>query len=221
MDAIHKIMVIFQPLGDMLAHVTSILPTFISALVVLIVGIVFSKVVRNILDQLFREIYIDKLIEKLGLSNFLHMGGTKYKLSGLLSSLIYLVLVVAFIMMTLEILGIAVLSHVMDRLVTYVLQVASAIVILAIGMVGAKVMGTFIHIIAHNINLPQPKLLESMTRWAILLYVFKVTLSELGYGFLFGGTIFNIWFAGVVLALALAFGLGGRDAAAKYLGKEK
>jgi len=221
MDIFNFVVGMFAPLGGMLSKVMATIPTLLSALIVLVVGIVFSNFVHRILSQLFKEIYLDSLVDKTGLSSLFQLGGTKYKVSDLLSSCIYLVLVVMFMIMTLEILGIVVMGHLINKLVGYVPTVIHASIILAIGVLLAKVMGVIIQIIAENIHLPEPKLLEKVTYWSILIYAFKVSLSELGYDFLFSGVIFHTWFAGLVLGLALAFGLGGRDIAAKYLEKKK
>jgi hypothetical protein len=56
-----------------------------------------------------------------------------------------------------------------------------------------------------------------VSRWAIILFAGTISLRELGIAPLLVTTTFNIILGGVCLALALAFGLGGKDAAARYL----
>ena len=212
---------IIDPLREMLTQVMSVMPTIISALVVLIIGVVLSKMIRDGLNRLSKDLYIDALADKTGLSAFLVGGGIKHKLSDLLSSFVYITLIVMFLILTLEVLGVTVVNNIVEMLVTYVPDVISAVVILALGIVTAKIVASFVYAIATNINVPNSHLLERITRWAILLYVFKISLSELGYGEFFVGPIFYIGFAGVVLGLALAFGLGGKDTAACYFNKKK
>ena len=57
----------------------------------------------------------------------------------------------------------------------------------------------------------------AVSRWAIIIFAGTISLRELGIGTLLVTTTFNIILGGVCLALALAFGLGGRDAAARYI----
>ena len=60
-------------------------------------------------------------------------------------------------------------------------------------------------------------MLEAVSRWAIIIFAGTISLRELGIATLLVTTTFNIILGGVCLGLALAFGLGGRDAAARYL----
>jgi hypothetical protein len=70
---------------------------------------------------------------------------------------------------------------------------------------------------AANANLPHPELLSGISRWAIIIFAVTISLAQLGIAPMFVTATFNILLGGVVLALALAFGLGGKDAAARYL----
>ena len=68
-----------------------------------------------------------------------------------------------------------------------------------------------------NANVPKPELIAGISRWAIIIFAATIAMEQLGIAPLLVGTAFNIILGGVVLALALAFGLGGKDAAARYL----
>jgi hypothetical protein len=70
---------------------------------------------------------------------------------------------------------------------------------------------------AGNANMPKPQLLAGICRWAIIIFAVTIALEQLGIAPLLVSATFNIILGGIVLALALAFGLGGKDAAAKYL----
>jgi hypothetical protein len=70
---------------------------------------------------------------------------------------------------------------------------------------------------AGNANLPSPEMFAGISRWAIIIFAVTISLGELGIGTLLVTTTFNIILGGICLALALAFGLGGKDAAARYL----
>lgn len=65
--------------------------------------------------------------------------------------------------------------------------------------------------------LPKPELLAGISRWAIIVFAVTISLAQLGIAPLLVTATFNIILGGIVLALAIAFGLGGKDAAAKYL----
>lgn len=209
--------VIFSPLKEMLGQVAGFVPTLVSAMFLLIVGIVVSKILRDLVHRVLTEIRLDKITEIVGLSDLFRKGGIKHSLSDLVSSLIYLILIGVFVFMTVEMIGLTAMTDTFDRLLAYVPQVFSAVIVLVLGLIFAQVVSKIVSAAAHVIDLPNPKFLERLSRWVITFYAVTISLEELGYGSLLAGRTFDILFAGVVFAYALAFGLGGKDAAAKYL----
>jgi phosphate/sulfate permease len=82
-------------------------------------------------------------------------------------------------------------------------------------------LGTFVSSIvrtaAMNANLPQPEFLSTLSQYAIVIFALVVSLVQLGIATILVSTTFNILFGAICLGLALAFGLGGKDAAARYI----
>ena len=218
MTAIHSCLLI--PLKEMFANIVNYIPTLVVAFAILVLGYLIAKLLREVMQKVFTEIGLDKAMDKLGLSKCFHANGVKHSLSHILISVVYLIVIYVFLIMTIHVVGIYGVSTLVGSIVGYILNVISAVMVLVVGSVLAKIMGDLIYLVMSKLELPNPKLHERVTRWAILLYAAKISLSELGFGYLLTGTVFMIWFGGLVLGLALAFGLGGRDAAAKYFSKK-
>ena len=208
---------IINPVRDMVGQVTGFIPTLVSALFLLVVGIFVAKFVKDLVHRVLKEIRLDKIADWLGLSDALHKGGVKYKLSDLITSMVYLVLIVSFIFITVQSFGLSMMTDLLYRMMAYVPKVLSGIIVLVLGLILAKVVSKIIHATASATDLPNPKFLERVSRWAIIFYTVTIALGELGYGALLEGKCFDMLFGGVVFAYALAFGLGGRDAASRYL----
>lgn len=219
MTLIHTLIIV--PFKELMVYIASFIPTLLSVFVILILGLVIAKFLHTALLRLFKELRIDKVADTVGLSGVLHKGGIKHKLSDLISTLVYLIVIIVFLVITVQALGLMTMPVLFGYLIAYLSHVITAVFILVLGLILAKVVASIIHVVANNMCLPNPKLHERISRWAIVLYAVKVALEELGLGMLFVGTTFHILFAGVVFALALAFGLGGKDAAAGYLSKKK
>jgi hypothetical protein len=81
----------------------------------------------------------------------------------------------------------------------------------------ASFVSGIVHTAAGNAKLPRPEIFAGVSRWAIILFAVTISLGELGIATLLVTTTFNIVLGGVCLALAIAFGLGGKDTVAKYL----
>ena len=114
-------------------------------------------------------------------------------------------------------LGLPKASDILSNLFAYVPKVIAALLVLVVAMFLASFVSGIVRIAAGNANLPKPDLLVGISRWAIIVFAVTVSLAQLGIAPLLVTATFNIILAGIVLALALAFGLGGRDAAAKYI----
>ena len=208
---------IFEPVREMFTRMVGYLPTLLGALIILIVGWIIAKLIRNIVNRLLKLISFDKLSDKAGISEVLRKGGLKTTAGEVLSNLVYWLVIIMVLIMVVNALGMPQASGVLESLFAYIPNVIGAIFVLIIGMFLANFVSGIVRTAAGNANLPKPDIFAGISRWAIIIFAATISLRELGIAPLLVTTTFNILFGGVCLALALAFGLGGKDAAAKYL----
>ena len=206
-----------EPVREMLTRLIGYLPTLLGALVILIVGWIVAKVIRGIVNRLLKVIRFDKLADKAGISEILSKGGFKATTGEVLSGLVYWLVIIMVLVIVVNALGLPQASDVLESLFAYIPNVIAAIFVLVIGMFLANFVSGIVRTAAGNANLPKPEVLAGISRWAIIIFAATISLRELGIAPLLVTTTFNILFGGVCLALALAFGLGGKDAAAKYI----
>jgi hypothetical protein len=119
--------------------------------------------------------------------------------------------------MTVDALGLPKASDILTSLFAYIPKVIAALLILVVAMFLAGFVSGIVQIAAGNAKLPKPELLAGISKWAIIIFALTIVLAQLGIAPLLVTATFNIILGGIVLALALAFGLGGKDAAARYL----
>jgi len=86
-----------------------------------------------------------------------------------------------------------------------------------VAMFLASFVSGIVRTAAGNAKLPKPEILAGISRWAIIIFAVTISLEQLGIAPLLVTATFNIILGGIVLAFALAVGLGGKDAAARYL----
>jgi cellulose synthase/poly-beta-1,6-N-acetylglucosamine synthase-like glycosyltransferase len=134
-----------------------------------------------------------------------------------ISGLVYWLIMIMVLVMTVDALGLPKASDVLASLFAYVPNVIAALLVLVVAMFLASFVSGIVHTAAGNANLPRPEIFAGVSRWAIIIFAVTISLGELGIATLLVTTTFNIILGGVCLALALAFGLGGKDAAARYL----
>lgn len=208
---------ILEPLKGLTLRVAHYIPTLVLAFVVLFAGWLIARGVRKLFDRLFHLIQLDKFAQKAGIAAVLRNGGIRHKVSGLLSCLLYWIVMIFTLMATFKVLGLTVVTHAIDSLVAYIPSVFTGALILIIGMLLAKVISSIIFVTAKNTDMPIPEGLRELSKWAIVIYVTVIYLKEVGFTALFVGMNYTILIGGIVFAAALAFGLAGKDIAHKYL----
>ena len=208
---------IADPVRQMLARILGYLPVLLGALVILIVGWIVARAIKRILDWLLKTIRFDTLADKAGISAILRKGDLKTSAREVLSSLVYWLIMIMVLVMAVDALGLPKASDVLASLFAYVPNVIAALLVLVVAMFLASFVSGIVRTAAGNANLPRPEIFAGVSRWAIIIFAVTISLGELGIATLLVTTTFNIILGGVCLALALAFGLGGKDAAARYL----
>ncbi len=111
-------------------------------------------------------------------------------------------------------------SQFVVRLFTYLPDVIAAVVVLIAGSVIARFLARSVLIGAVNMNLQYARLLSVGVKWLVTVLAVTIAIERLGIG---GGIIrlaFGILFGGIVLALALAVGLGSKELVTRSLERE-
>ncbi len=208
---------IVAPISEMLTKIVGYLPTLVGALIILTVGWIVAKTLRRIVDRALKAIRFDKLAEKAGISEILSKGGLKTSAVEVMSGLVYWLAIIMVLVIVVNALGLPQASSVLETLFAYIPNVIAALFVLVVGMFLANLVSGIIHTAAGNASLPRPGMFAAVSKWSIIIFAGTISLRELGIATLLVTTTFNIILGGVCLALALAFGLGGRDFATRYL----
>ena len=208
---------IVEPIRQMLTKIMAFLPVLLGALIILIVGWIVAKAIRRIVDWLLKTARFDTLADKAGITEILRKGDMKITAREVVSGLVYWLVIIMVLVMVVNALGLPKASDILASLFAYVPKVIAALFVLVVAMFLASFVSGIVRTAAGNANLPKPEIFAGISRWAIIIFAATISLEQLGIAPLLVTTTFNIILGGICLALALAFGLGGKDAAAKYL----
>jgi hypothetical protein len=206
-----------DPVRQMLTKILSYLPVLLGALIILIVGWIVAKTIRRMVDWLLKTARFDTLADKTGISEILRKGDLEISAREVLSNLVYWLVIIMVLVMAVDALGLPKASDVLASLFAYVPKVITALLVLVVAMFLARFVSGIVRTAAGNADLPKPEIFAAVSRWAIIIFAVTISLGELGIAPFLVATTFNIILGGVCLALSLAFGLGGKDAAARYL----
>jgi len=208
---------IVEPVREMLTRIMAYLPTLLGALIILIIGWIVAKAIRRLVDWLLKVARFDTLADKAGISEVIRKGDLKISAREVVSGLVYWLVIIMVLVMVVNALGLPKASDVLTSLFAYVPKVIAALLVLVVAMFLASFVSGIVQTAAGNANMPRPEVFAGVSRWAIIIFAATIALGELGIATLLVTATFNIILGGFCLALALAFGLGGKDAAARYL----
>ncbi len=208
--------IMFEPLMDMMARVAHFVPTLFLALVILVIGYLLAHYVEKLLTSFLKVIGLDKVMDKIGITHILKVGEVKHKPSELIGLLTYCVLIITTLIMAVKVFGLTSVSAMLDSVLTFIPSVITGILVLMIGMLIAKVISIIVYVVAKNADMPLADTVSRLCKYAIMVFVAIVFLKEIGFVSLFEGH-YTIFIGGIVFAIALAFGLAGKDIASRYL----
>jgi hypothetical protein len=200
-------------------EVSAALPALFAATVLLLVGWVVARFLRRGVVRLLKLLRIDLLAEKTGIENFLLQGGVRYTAVTLLADLVYWMMMFTVILAALNSLGLQNASALFNKIILYMPNVIVALLVLMFGAFVARIIRVVTFTYLSNVGISGADVIGHIAQWAILLFVVSIALEQLSIGGQILVSAFQIGFGAFCLALAIAFGLGGKDWAAHLLSK--
>ena len=212
--------VIIEPFERFFEKVLQFLPDFLSAILIFAFGIVLGFILRAVSLRLFRTIKLDKFSERSGVVEIIQKGGIREPVSLILSRIIGWLTIISFSILSLYSLEVPAIGQILERFLLYLPNVFVAAVILFFGYFLSNFLGRAALIASVNAGFKASGLMGKFVKLTIFLLAATMALEQLGIGKETIIIAFAIIFGGIVLALAIAFGLGGRNLAKKYLEKK-
>lgn len=194
-------------------------PQLLAALVLLFIGWLVANLVRTGVAKLLDVLKFDTLSERTGLEAFLKQGNITLSLSQIIGKLAYWIVILVVVVMVSNSLGLHMVAELFNRVVFYIPNIIVAILVLVFGILIARFINRMIFAYLNNLGVSGALVLSTLAEYAVIIFVVFVALEQLQIGTSLLTAAFQIGFGAVGLALALAFGLGGRDWAAGVIKK--
>lgn len=212
-----RVDIMLEPVQAFLLQIASFLPKLALALGVLLAGWMLAKLARFAIIKGLRAINFNVLTERAGLEEFLSQGGIQTDTTGIFGLLIYWLVILAALIIGFNSMGLTYITGLLGEVVRFVPKVVVAILILAFGAYFARFVGNAVVAYCKNIAIQDSDMLGKIAKYAIMTFVVLIALDQVNVGGDIVRQSFLIILAGVVFALALAFGLGGKEAAAELI----
>ena len=209
--------VMLEPLRVFLAQVGNFLPRLLVALVVVLVGWFVAKAAKFAIVRGLRAVNFQVVTQRAGLDGFLRAGGIKLDTTELLGLMVYWLVILGALVIGFNSLGLIYVTDLLGRVILFVPKVMVALLVLAFGAYFARFIANAVTAYCRNVHMQDADLLGRLAQYAILTFVVLIALDQVNIGGDIVRQSFLIILAGVVFALALAFGLGGKEWAAELL----
>jgi flagellar biosynthesis protein FliQ len=204
-------------LVDLWSQFVASLPRIAVAIAVLIGGWLIARLLRRFSTRLLRAIRVDDFAERSGLDGFLVQGGVRQTTATLIASALYWMVLIGTFVAFLTVLGLQAASQLLDRMILFIPNIVLAVLIILVGAVIARVVGTVAFTYLSNIGSSAAAPLAALARYSMLIFVLALAAEQLAVNSAILLSGFQIAFGALCLALALAFGFGGRKWAERIL----
>ena len=193
-------------------------PKLIIAIIVFVIGLLVASIIGKFVDKIISSLRVDSAFKSVGVDEMLHKGGFTLNSGHFIGGLVKWFLVIVFLVASLEILGLSQVTDFLKNVVLgYLPNVIVAALILVVAAFIAHAMQRIVVGSAKAAGAPSTHFLGGLTKWSIWAFAILAALYQLGIAGAFAQTLFTGFVAMVAIAGGLAFGLGGRDAASKYI----
>lgn len=209
--------VMLVPLRGLLLEIGNFLPRLGVALAVIVVGWLLAKGLRIGVVKALRALNFHILSERAGIDGFLQQGGSEKDTAGWFGTIAYVLVLVASLIVAFNTLGLTQVTDLLGKVLLFVPRLLVALLVLVFGSYFSRFVAGAVQRYFRAAGISDAELLASGVRYAVMAFVLLLAIDHLDIG---GGLIqhtFLILLAGVVFALALAFGLGARERAAQLI----
>lgn len=208
---------VMEPVRTFLERVLEFLPNVILMLFVLAVGAVVARILRSLVRRILTLAGFDKFCQRSGLGEILIRGGVQQTPSALVGRILFYLIALITFFMALSALNLKATNELISDFFGYLPNMLVALGIVATSYLLARFLRRSVLIAAVNAHMSHASAMARAVQAAVLIFGFAVALEHLSIGRTVVLAAFSITFGGIVLGLALAFGLAGKDLARDFL----
>ncbi|PJA45469.1 hypothetical protein CO174_03115 [Candidatus Uhrbacteria bacterium CG_4_9_14_3_um_filter_50_9] len=209
------------PLLELWDTIIAYLPNVLGALLIFLIGIIIAHVLRTVVVRLIALLRIDELAQRLEIKSQFDRVGIHLHIGHLLGWIVKWFFIIIALIAATDILGWDQVTNYLEEVVLFIPNVIIAVIILLAGILLGNFVQNIVKSAVEAAKLASADFLSGIAKWAILIFSFMAALVQLEIA----PELIRVLFTGLVgmLALAggLAFGLGGKEHASRFLNRLK
>jgi hypothetical protein len=186
--------------------------------VIFVIGWIIGMILARVIEQVVDVLRIDDALKASGVTEAVKDAGFSLNAGRLLGALVKWFVIVVFLVASPEVLGLVRVTTFLQQVVLlYLPQVIVAVLIIILAAIVADVVRNIVSGSARAAGVKQAAMAGAVAKWAIWIFAVLAALNQLGVAAAFWQTLFTGIVVALSLAFGLAFGLGGKDAAARFI----
>jgi hypothetical protein len=193
------------------------LPKLMAMATFLLLGLVMGWLVKLLLLRILYVVRFEAFCERMGLTPALAKAGVKQRIPELVGRLSFWIVFLFFAFMGVDALDLPATANLMSAMLAFLPNVIAAILVGLLGILFANFSGEAVLIAAVNAQIQGARFIANTVRWGVMMLTGAMVLTQLGIAKEIVVAAFSITFGGIVLAMAIALGLGGRMIAKEVL----
>ena len=208
---------LLEPLRHLFDGFMRFAPNLLAMLTIFIGGMIVARIIRMALRKLLTAVKFDSWSDRMGFTNMMRKGDLWARPSETVSQVVFWFLIIVTVMVGLNAVQVEAIDALVGQFFLYLPRIFSAVLILIIGYIIAGFLSRTMLIALVNSGMRQARVLSESVRLLIIVFILAMALEQLNLAPNIVVAAFSVMFGGIVIALAIAFGVGGIDAARRII----
>jgi len=204
-------------LQTMWGAVAVFIPKFIVAVVIFLVGWIIAVALGKVVAQIVRALKVDQALSSVGAEQTLSRAGFRLDTGEFLGALVRWFFIIVFLIAAVDVFELVAISEFLRGVALYIPSIIVAAVILVAAALIAAALARLVQGSAQAAHLPSAAFLGGVTKWAVWVFGILAALDQLQIAPALVDTLFMGIIAMVAISGGIAFGLGGKDHANRFL----
>jgi hypothetical protein len=212
---------LWEPVEGLISNFWEFAPNILAMLLIILFGYLIARAFRGLLRMSLKTVKFDAWSDRMGLTGVMRKADLWLKPSEAIARVVFWFLLLGVIMAGLSALHLPAFDNLVAQFILYIPRAFSALFILIFGYIIAAFFGRAALLAAVNSGYRYAKLLAETVRLLLTVLILAMALEQLQVAPGIVIAAFSIIFGGIVLTLAISFGVGGINAARKMIEREE
>ena len=195
----------------------SFLPKMVGSLVIFLIGWFVSVGFGKLVSEVLKKLKFDKIFERAGWKEAFEKAEVKVRPSEFMGGICKWILVIVFLLASVEILGFTQLANFVSSIVAWLPNLIVAVIIFVVAVILTDIIEKLIKASVKKMDIGYAGFIGTAAKFSIYVFAILAILSQLGITPAIVQTLVTGFVGMISLAFGLAFGLGGKEAASDLI----